>query len=145
MKSVSTYKILKTSWGIWIQITASTKKLIYKDENLLEAYQVSPKIFIRESPELNIYLNEDNLKFLIGGLKWVAKKIEESIETPILITFEHIQLMLNDFQKEGLFYSSAFWASEHFKFKMPEYKYSYNRLENKYEFPDLTINKKASS
>ena len=123
------FRIIKSSWGIYIEITAKT---INNDKN---GVIISDKIYL-EITKSN-FLNTDEIEFLIKGLKKVSKQIETRISKPIKIVIEDIVIVHTDFQKEGLFYGIIQWASEYFKFDMIDYHFGYNKRTKKYIFPDI--------
>lgn len=126
------YKIIKSTWGIWIKITAKVAKAN------VSAIPISNHIYLKkEIKKKNIVLNETELDYLTRGLKWISDQIEEQIQQPISIIIEEIQIIYCDYQEEGLFYAIASWAAEYFKFKLPTYQYEFNKTKNRYEFPDL--------
>ncbi len=127
--STSLYRIRKTSWGIWVQISASVKNSDQGDkisDNLYFEYKDNTK-----------HLTDVEIELLKEGLTWVSLIIEKKISTPTTITLNKIELNHCDYQVEGMFYGIAFWASEHFEFDLPEYQFKYDVKQNKYMFPDL--------
>lgn len=123
---MSNFRVFKTGWGIFIQIAGR----VNSNENQEELLMLNLDF-------LRINFSEKQKAYLYKGFEWVKPQIEKSITEKIEILIEEINLVLTDFQEEGLFYAMAFWASEHFGFEMPKFDCHYNREGNKYEFPDL--------
>ncbi|WP_420552114.1 hypothetical protein [Tenacibaculum aiptasiae] len=124
------YRLLKESnWGIAIDIDGSC--LEFKEENTELNYISIHKekgIFIDIS-KIN-HLPEIQKNILINGIKWVR----DLINYPVVIKFSEVKYNFTDFQLEGLFFASAEWASITFKFKLHDYKVSFDKKENKYIF-----------
>jgi hypothetical protein len=135
-KTTHTFKVLKSSWGIWIQITAE-----HRIVNSFSHDYKPVSDFIRFGfDKLQERLNEYDVKLLINGLKWIAKQIEQKFEGELIeIELIDCKFNLSDFQSEGFYYGIADWAAVHFDFKLPDYSVNFNKSENKYEFPDLYI------
>lgn len=136
-ETTSSLKILKSTWGISIQLTA-----LHKESNL-----VSSKYFITDRIGLNnnligIRLSEKEIIMLISGLRWVSEEIENKIEGNKSIVIELVKLELadTDFQEEGLYYGIAKWASDHFHFSLPHYSVNFDKKDNKYIFPEIDLN-----
>lgn len=127
--STSLYRIRKTSWGIWVQISASVK-------NSDQGDKISDNLYF-EYKDNTTHLTDVEIELLKEGLTWVSLIIEKKISTPTTITLNKIELNHCDYQVEGMFYGIAFWASEHFEFDLPEYQFKYDVKQNKYMFPDL--------
>ena len=122
--STSIFKLLKSSWGIWIQITGESTLI----KNEANQFQIN----LEKSN-----FSEKEIAYIKGGFKWVSERIEKSTVQKRLIKIKKIDLVLTDYQEEGLFYGTAFWLSEHFQCEMPEFDFKFNKIENKYKFPDL--------
>ncbi|WCO03467.1 hypothetical protein [Psychroserpens ponticola] len=118
------------SWGIRIQISAR----IEKDSG---GIKISHNLFYENKVE-NIKLTTQEINLLLAGIKWVNSLIINKIKFPIKIVLEKIELNECDYQSEGLFYAIAFWASETFKFSLPQYEFKYDEENGKYIFPNLT-------
>ncbi|WP_074407909.1 MULTISPECIES: hypothetical protein [Aquimarina] len=127
--STSLYRIRKTSWGIWVQISAGVK-------NSSQGDKISDNLYF-EYKANTTHLTDVEIELLKEGLTWVSTIIEKKINTPTTITLNKIELNHCDYQVEGMFYGIAFWASEHFGFDLPEYQFKYDVKKNKYMFPDL--------
>lgn len=126
------YKIFKSGWGIWVKVTARIEEANISD------IPISNRICLKKGiKNKNIVLSETELDYLTRGLKWISDQIEEQIQQPISIIIEEIQIIYCDYQEEGLFYAIASWAAEYFKFTLPTYQYEFNKIKNRYEFPDL--------
>ena len=124
MTTTSTFRILKSSWGIWIQITGTSKITNEQTHTIKSAHP-------------NFGLSPEESKFIEQGFKWITGKFDLAENTAYQVNIDNIQIADCDFQAEGLFYAIAFWVSEHFGFEMPQFRYSFNKEENRYEFPDL--------
>ena len=128
----SIYKIREygLSWGILIKISAR----IEKDNG---GIKISENLFYENKVE-NIKLTTKEINLLLSGIKWVDSMITEKTKHTTKIILEEIELNECDYQSEGLFYAIAFWASETFEFNLPDYKFAYDKENDKYIFPNLT-------
>ncbi|MEL6655334.1 MAG: hypothetical protein AAFN93_22050 [Bacteroidota bacterium] len=126
----SEYKIIKSSWGIWISITAEIGSVQH------DQLEVTDLIGIKLAPDC-INLSPQEIDYLKAGIKWVEHLITPKIAAPITIKILEIRLVLTDYQAEGLYYAIASWLAEQFGFNLPSYRYSYNKEKNRYEFPDM--------
>ncbi|NRR92406.1 hypothetical protein HSX10_12585 [Winogradskyella undariae] len=128
----SIYKIREygLSWGILIKISAR----IEKDNG---GIKISENLFYENKVE-NIKLTTQEINLLLSGIKWVDSMITEKTKHTTKIILEEIELNECDYQSEGLFYAIAFWASEAFEFNLPDYKFVYDKENDKYIFPNLT-------
>lgn len=120
----------KTSWGIAIDISgnsshhfSTTSSFIKINENLYFDADALP------------FSQKEYLEYLAAGLKWVSAHIDNT--NSLLITFETVRFNYADFQEEGLFFAAAGWASSHFGFVMPDYKFHFDHEKHKYIFPLL--------
>ncbi|QXP78815.1 MULTISPECIES: hypothetical protein [Winogradskyella] len=128
----SIYKIREygLNWGILIKISAR----IEKDNG---GIKISQNLFYENKVE-NIKLTTQEINLLLSGIKWVDSMITEKTKHTTKIILEEIELNECDYQSEGLFYAIAFWASEAFEFNLPDYKFVYDKENDKYIFPNLT-------
>jgi hypothetical protein len=112
------FRVLKTSWGIAIDIDASFS---FKDRKINEDIEL-------DLSELDIPIFQQ--KYLFEGLKWIQHFIKE----PVIIVVHALKHNFTDYQDEALCFAFAEWASSAFNFKIPCYEVTYDREEYKYVF-----------
>lgn len=127
------FRALKTGWGIWIGINAEEIEI---DKHKMDIIEVSKNIRVETSFRNKFFWrnsdNQEEVDLIVNGLKWVAPYF--SVKENHTIYINNIQLIITDYQKEGLFYAIAEWASKYYKFELPEYKYHYDINTSKYYF-----------
>ncbi|WP_417369211.1 hypothetical protein [Flavobacterium beibuense] len=128
----SMLRISKTSWCI--QVIYKGVFIDNPGQSLLnESIAVTPNIYLLVSPEQSFKkLINDNIAFLVNGIKWVEHVFPEN-ET-VLISINDILLSFNDFQEEGFLFGIAHFICEYYKKPMPQYSVSFNRDKLKYQF-----------
>jgi hypothetical protein len=123
--STSTFRVLKASWGIWLQITGLSIPNKDKKHNF--------KINL----ENDLNFSQEELEYINSGFNWLLPIIEKKVSPKRTIIITKIKIVLTDYQKEGLFYGIVFWLSEHFNFEMPNFECEYDKEQNKYIFSEL--------
>lgn len=135
-ESASSLKIIKSTWGISIRLTAR-----HTGSDLVSSqYLVTDRIGFNIN-SIGIKLSEEDVLMLIAGLRWISKYIENEIDggKSIVIELVKVEFVDTDFQPEGFYYGIAKWASNHFHFTLPDYTVVFNEKENKYMFPDIKL------
>lgn len=121
------FKVLKSSWGIFVEIEATLIDKISNNENYVK---VNNRLFI--SFENYSSMADDFKLELINGLKWVENDM--NLNKDMVIILNNIEINPSDFQLEGLFLCMASWAGVVFEFDLPHYTYEYDKKLNKYVF-----------
>ncbi len=126
------YRIRKSTWGIIINLNIHVSRFS-KEKKYVELLQVNDKLFI-DFGNLHI-MPKTSKKYFEHGVRWIRNHL--NVNEPIVLTIISIDINPSDFQEEGIFFAMASWCSEYFDFEMPNYEYSFNKVDNKYEFiPD---------
>ena len=123
MKSTkSTFKLLKSSWGICITIGGTSEK-IDGDSNELEILTLSQNLM------------DEEIAFLKNGFNYFFSLV--NFDFKYKISIDELSFSDCDCQIEGLFYAMILWLSEHFEVDMLDFKCNFNQVLNRYEFTDL--------
>jgi hypothetical protein len=123
------YKVIKTSWGIAISLTAQ----VVPARTVRDATSISRLIGIAYALEDRDVAPEENEQ-LVLALRALAGRIETEIDGPIVIEVHQISYMPTDFQVEGLRAAMYYWAAEEFGLQPPEIVASYDTTVNRYQF-----------
>jgi len=123
------YKIIKTSWGISISLTAR----VVPAQDREDVVSISRLIGIAYATEGRAVSPEENEQFVLA-LRTLSPAIETKINGPVMIEVEAISYMPTDFQVEGLRAAMYFWATEEFGLASPEIAVSYDTLAKRYQF-----------
>ena len=123
----SIYKICRTSWGIYIELSGSYKGLS-KSEGL---YKVTEKLYLELSnkayPE-SMGFNSNELGYLLQGLRFVSQQIEEHSEfDKTVVVIDSILVNHCDYQEEEIIPAVIGWAGKAFGFQTDEIAYEYNK------------------
>jgi hypothetical protein len=114
----------KTStWGIAINLTISFEKISDNKKRIMFNYDDS------------VFLTNDEKEIIEEALIYVnnQNKTEDSFNFFI----KNVVFNDCDFQKEGLFFATILWATNHFSFKKPSDNYRFNQNTNLYLFDYL--------
>ncbi len=130
---VTKYRLLKSSWGISIDMTSSIE-----DKNNLPTNDL---IKISDNIDLLVESKFDNdivRKLLRLGILRVLENIEPKMpyENSVIV-INDIQFPITDFQVEGIYGAMIQYLSNHFSFGSPEIRTSFDKTTNKYIFEDL--------
>ncbi|WP_437678425.1 hypothetical protein [Sorangium sp. So ce131] len=130
MESTFSYRMIKSSWGIRIDLTADVARL---EGAAGSATEIAPGLwFVNEDAHLDAAEEE----FLKRGLQLVVGEILSSsaFTAPSLIRVASARFVPTDYQPEGLSCAMAGWAAKRFGFPMPEIDVRFARQENRYVF-----------
>ena len=127
--------MLKTSWGVvvWITCEATFCDAKFCDANADTSQYVS----INDGLQLEIRerLSEEEKDYLCLGVGLVAGQIKAAAANKcVLIRVLRVDIVLTDYQPEGLACAIMGWAGEYFGFKPPSIPISYDREQNRYDF-----------
>jgi hypothetical protein len=131
MATIYKYRVLKSTWGIAIDLVASSSTT---KPPPIGAIEIAPTLW------LNITAKpcaDSDRMALVQGLRMIADRIKASVPHPkhaIVITITKVDYAPSDFQSEGLIYAIVRWAEEEFGFKVADIEVKFNKAANKYEF-----------
>lgn len=130
--SVYKYRLLKSSWGIAIDVTA---RRVAKFSTFVGLHQITSEIQIQIQQS---HLTNREIGFILKGLELVALKISSnSIKYPVYIEIQNLHYNPTDYQEEGLAAAMIGWASQEFNFEEPDLPVYFNNNVNRYIFPKL--------
>lgn len=128
---MSSYRIIKSQWGIAIDITGEIASLEnYKEKEF--CIKIDEGLWIRI---LNAVTCEEE-KLIYTGLKKISEliKLASPYKFDSLIIFHAIEYNPCDYQTEGLIPAIYQWVSEALKIDTPNIEVRFNKNLNKYEF-----------
>jgi hypothetical protein len=125
-----TYKILKSSWGIWISITATIQ--------YTQVRKGRPDLINRSTglrfEKAAIGLSEIYRAALAAGWDKVAASAERSAGNEVRVIVEDVKFVDTDFQVEGLSVAMVRWAEKAFNLDTWPVEVSFDRSANRYDF-----------
>lgn len=146
---VHKYRVLKTSWGIAINIYGN----VYDYDKYIQDYDISISenffnicdgIYVFFEPEENVnvgphdsynQMHSDDYPYMIEGLKKVSEQIKVNSQFKnTLIVITRLEMSLCDFQEEGLIAGMMEWAAKAFEFECPSIDVKYLRDINRYVY-----------
>ncbi|MCX4784252.1 hypothetical protein [Streptomyces sp. NBC_01264] len=129
--STHVYKILKSSWGIRISITAGVQfETGQEKERVAAGYPVWLR-FTDSASDLPPAYKEEATK----GLSMVAAEISESINgRTVTVTVGEVSYVESDFQIDGISVAMCRWAEDMFEIHGRQIIASFDREANRYHF-----------
>ena len=134
MLSSYSYRVIKSSWGISIDIVGEyTSMSTYNDNDKSFCQVVNSGLWLIVKDN---NLSKNELKYLIDGLKMVSDLITSKslYKNDTLVIISSVSYSLCDYQEEGLTPAVIKWAANMFNFEAPRKLVSFNKETNKYEF-----------
>ncbi|MEV8045923.1 hypothetical protein AB0P02_19065 [Streptomyces griseoluteus] len=130
MTSAYVYRLIKSSWGIRIAITARVEHRV-----AVEGVRISPEEQLwLEFPSLSM-LTESEKDEVAKGLRYVSREIAEKVGSQALVVaIESISYVESDFQLEGLSVAMLRWAEVEFGLQVHEIVETFSRESNRYIF-----------
>lgn len=123
------YRILKSSWGIAIDIDLSIQEYIINNRN--ETTKISENIYLYDKKKLT----KQCKNIIIKALKDYALIIRTNVPFPeIMVSLEGLEIILTDYQDEGLYFAVQECISEKIGVEKPEYEVFFEKELNKYVF-----------
>jgi hypothetical protein len=120
------YRLLRTSWGIWIRLTARVSPGEGPD-----GVVVAPGLPVRLAfEEAAAHLIEEDREELARGLAVVAPEMPG----PVTVTVSEALYSLCDFQPDGLAVAMCRWAEQEFGLPPRVIGESYDPTANRYVF-----------
>ena len=108
MKSEYVYRFVRSSWGIYVGLTA---EMIPRADYSGKSIEVVPNIYLSiEAP--NIVSTEHD--YLIRGIKLTQHELQKQLkeQLPIVIRIMELEIALTDYQPEGLTYALVGWLEQ---------------------------------
>ena len=132
MVSTYSYRLIKSSWGIAIDITAEAAPL--SDYSGAAAEEVEQGLWL--AVETSWQLSPDECRYLATGLRLVSQDMQSRIaqDGPIVVRVIDLRFNPTDYQKEGLAFALAGWMAQTFDFPFSPPHALFNREKNRYEF-----------
>ncbi len=130
MSSTYVYRLIKSSWGIRISITARVEQRVS-----MGGVRVSPgeELWL-EFPDAST-LTEIEKAEVVRGLRFVSREIAEKTGSKDrVVVIESISYVESDFQLEGLAVAMLRWAEVQFELKVHEIDVAFDRESNGYIF-----------
>lgn len=136
------YRLLKTSWGISIQLTAEYQKCSeYSGTNIIKIMDgLYLHIADTKYPESSGFSIE-GLNWIIYGLTSISSDIikKSPFCNDTLIVIHSVIYGMCDYQDEGMVPAIVGWAAEEFDFEPPIINVSYSRDQNRYIYDFGTL------
>jgi hypothetical protein len=132
VESTYSYRIIKSSWGIAIDITAEAVPLAHYSGTAAE--EVEQGLWL--AVETGWQLSPDERRYLATGLRLVSQGMQRRIvqNGPIVVRVIDLRFNPTDYQEEGLAYALAGWMAQTFDFPFSPPHALFNREKNRYEF-----------
>jgi hypothetical protein len=125
------YRLLKSSWGIWIKITAESMPLAGYSGRTTQA---AKGLWLSVEPSW--LLSADRLVFLIIGLRLVENEMQPIVQErgPLVVHVTDLQIAPCDYQDEGLACAIAGWMAEEYHLNYVHPPVYFDRERNRYQF-----------
>lgn len=125
------YRIIKTTWGIWIQINCEIQSVSQSKES--ELIKVDENFYL--SIALNARVPDDEIPYFVKGIELVAEELKGHLQCPVVIHITECTLVLTDYQPEGLAYAIAGWLTREYGLNWRPNEVIYDKERNRYIFP----------
>lgn len=138
LSSTYTYKVLKSSWGILISITA---EVLTDGADGAHVIPVTDDVVLVDATA-DRSLSSGALAMLARGLMPLANEIMSCVSRrPVMIAVQDIRYNDCDFQEEGLAATMFGWAIAEFDLESRDIPVAFNKEANKYVFqlPNLGV------
>ncbi|MEV7365472.1 hypothetical protein [Streptomyces sp. NPDC091299] len=130
MTSTYVYRLIKSSWGIRIAITARVEQRV-----TVEGVRISPREDLWLEFRSLSMLAESEKDAVVKGLRYVSHEIAEKVGSQTLVVvIESISYVESDFQLEGLSVAMLRWAEVEFGLQVHEVVETFSRESNRYIF-----------
>jgi hypothetical protein len=135
MSSTYNFRIIMSSWGIAIDITAEA---ISRSDYSGDATEIKDGLWL--AIETNRVASNTEHQYLATGLRLVAKEMQNVIATngPLVVRVLDIWFVPTDYQEEGLACALAGWMSQQFgvTYQMPHVHFDNGRNRYEFDFPE---------
>jgi hypothetical protein len=125
-----TYKVLKSSWGIWISIIVTIQNAQARKGRSDLVKRSTGLRFEKTATGLS----ETYRTALVTGWDIVAASAERSVGNEVRVIVEDVKFVDTDFQVEGLSVAMVRWAEKVFKLDTWLIEVSFDRSANRYDF-----------
>ncbi len=126
----TTFRFLKSSWGIWAEMTC--EDVILSDFNSDDRlFEISKQIYLSTTSRK---MPEAGLKFLCNAIYHNKVTIETIVPKITVLHVTNMELALCDYQDEGLYCVMIQWLNERYGLQIPQPDIVYNKVKNKYIF-----------
>jgi hypothetical protein len=126
------YRILKTSWGIWIRINCEIQALSSSEE--MEIIKINDKLHLSIALQAR-GVPDDVTPYFIKGVELVAEELQKHLRVSTLIHVTECTVVITDYQPEGLTYAIAGWLTREYGLNWKPDEVIYNKETNHYIFP----------
>ena len=106
------YKLLRSSWGIHIGLTAEALTTFTSGEET----ELTKNLAVR----FNSTIPESSKSLLLEGFDLIKEDIQDRLDQKVLIEIQDIEFNPMDYQEEGLMICAMNWASREFDFPPPK-------------------------
>jgi len=131
LASTYTYRVLKSSWGVLISITAAA---LIGQKPGAGAVPLGQGVFLVDATP-GEGLSESVMEMLAMGLRPLSPEIASKVsERPAIVSVQEIRYNDCDFQLEGLAVAISAWAVAEFGLPEREIGVTFDREENRYVF-----------
>jgi hypothetical protein len=134
IKQKYSYRLIKSSWGIAIDVTAEcTSKSIFCKKNESVVVDICPGLW---GVIFDDRIPKNEVQFIWEGLRHICKSIltKSPYKNDTLITIHSVEFNFCDYQPEGLAPAIIGWAANALGFDEPELNVVFDKKENKYKF-----------
>jgi hypothetical protein len=124
------YRLIKSSWGIAIDIEAS---YVCLKTPPTFGERISNNIWLTSNIK-PLSLSESQFQWILKGLKLISEKITHKIDVKehVLITISNIELNPSDYQIDGLALAIIGWTCQEFNISSPKLDIEFDKMNNKY-------------
>jgi len=131
MKSTYNYRVIKSSWGIAIDITAEVLPLA---DSRYAAIEVRNGLWL--SVDMGVELTQQEHQMLTIGLRLLNGDLDRIVQRdgPLVIRVYDVSFNPVDYQEEGLAYALAGWAAQQFTIPLTLQPVHFLKQENRYIF-----------
>jgi hypothetical protein len=127
------YRFFKSTWGIYIELSAEAVPLSgYKSTHGL--IEITPAIWLDTYIVAPHRSESEEQFYLVKGVQLIVERFEEKLRELTVIAVSQATYPLTDFQPEGLACAIIGWASERFSFTAPHVPIEFDRAANRYVF-----------
>jgi len=128
MEETYEYRLILSSWGIFIDITAEA---ISAEDYEEPKDLVAPGLFLSIRDENLNTIDKGHLRL---GLNLVAQQIAEKTKDQVVICVNDVLFYPCDDQADGLICAVMGWAAQYYGFKTPKVPVTFNKTKNRYDF-----------
>jgi hypothetical protein len=132
MPNAFEYRVFKSTWGIYIRLTAVAVPYSEQGEGLIE---ITPELGLLVKPT-NMRPVRQMVQYLTLGLQIVAAQVLQNAGSrlPLIVQVLKIEADFVDYQDEGLAAAMIGWAAQEFGFDPPAIPVEYDKSLRKYIF-----------